>query len=252
MKHHIKLFVWAWCLLLWIHCIAVAEDSPSSGKTILRIGTMALVPYGWKDEQGGKHGLVYELNQDIGIRSGMEFTNEIYPLNRLLVMLKDGNLDMLLCLPYQTALEAGDQLAEFVAVNVIAATRKGSGIQTIDDLQGKFLVYIRGLSYAQLEGVPREIHEISSYQQALLFLHNRPKADAAVFSEPAYYYWMQELGLTPDDFGKVVFIGSGEHNWIFVRKGLPQEIREPLKRAVEEVYQSHLYEQLLIKYGKKE
>ncbi len=253
MKQMIRCAVCVWFLIVWgAQCIPVAEaQSSSENVTTLRIGSMELLPYGWKDAQGKNHGLVYEMNQEIGIRSGIPFTNKILPFTRMLVMLKNGKLDLLSSQAHQAALDAGDKLAMQFTINVIAGTRKGSGIRTIEDFKGKYLVYHHSASYPQLEGLPREILRVKDYRQSVQLLHMRPIVDGAVFSEPAYYYWMQDLGLTPDDFGDVIIIEPDKEQWIFVRKGLPQSTRDILKRVVEEMYQEHRYEQMLTKYGKK-
>lgn len=123
--------------------------------------------------------------------------------------------------------------------------------KSIEDFKGKFLIYHHSASYAQLEGLPRKIQRVQSYRQVLNILHTRANADGAVFSEPAYYYWMHQLGLTQNDFGKVIMIEKGKKQWVFVRKDLPDNIREKLKLVVDDIYQENLYEQLIKKYTKQ-
>lgn len=240
------------CLFVAFCLVPATAASPSAvSPPVLRIGTMDLPPYGWIDEQGRKQGIIYEMEQEIGIRSGMPFTNEIYPFNRLLWMLKNGELDLISSQAHQRAQEAGDKLWVQFTINVIAATGKDSGIRTIGDFKNSYLIFHRAASYSQLEGLPRTIQRVESYRQALYFLHVRDIADGAVFSEPAYYYWMQDLGLTPADFGEVIMIERDKKQWIFVRKDLPEGIRKTLKRVVEEIYQEKMYERLLNKYTLK-
>ena len=229
----------------------VMAQSCTRDVTTLKIGTMDLPPYGWIDKQGNKQGIIYELSQEIGIRSGMTFTNKMYPFNRLLQMLMEGELDLISSQAHQPALDAGDKLGIQFNINVIAGTRKESKIRSIKDFRDKFLVYHHSATYPQLEGLPKKIQRVKSYQQALQILHARKNVDGAVFSEPAYYYWMQNLGLTPNDFGKVVMIETGKKQWIFVRKDLSISIRKTLKRVVKKIYHENLYEQLLKKYKKK-
>lgn len=216
--------------------------------TSLKIGTMNLPPYGWVDAEGQKQGIIYEMSNEIGVRSKLPFTNQIYPFKRLLRMLKSGEIDLISSQAHQKALDAGDKLAIQFNINVIAATRKGSGIRTLADFKDKFMVYHHAASYPQLRGLPRDIQRVNSYRQALQILHIRPVADGAVFSEPAYYFWMQDLGLTPDDFGEVVMIEKAKMQWIFVRKDMPAATRELLRQVVEEIYREGMYDRLLEKY----
>ncbi len=236
-------------ILLGLFTIPTAEAQSSPAKTdILKIGTMDLPPYGWIDKYGQQQGIIYEMNQEIGIRSAIPFTNKIYPFKRLLKMLKNGEIDLISSQAHQAAMAAGDKLAIQFKINVIAGTKKGSDIRSVADFKDKFMVYHHAASYHQLDGLPREIQRVNSYRQALQILHIRPIADGAVFSEPAYYYWMKDLGLTPNDFGPTVMIEQNKEQWIFVRKDLPESTRQTLRQVVKDIYQENMYEQLLKKY----
>ena len=46
-------------------------------------------------------------------------------------------------------------------------------------------------------------------------------------------------------------IEKGKKQWVFVRKDLPDNIREKLKLVVDDIYQENLYEQLIKKYTKQ-
>jgi len=251
--NQMRLFtVCIWCFVIWTYGITVTEAQQSGEETtILKIGTMDLPPYGWEDSQHEKHGIIYELNQEIGTRSGFSFNNKILPHNRMYQMLKNGKIDLISSQAHQAAMDAGDKLAVQFNINVIVATKKGSGIHKIEDLKGQKLIYHHSASYPQLDGLPpKEIIRVQRYQQILKMLYSRPY-NGGVFSEPAYYYWMQEIGFTTADFGKVITIECNKEQWIFVRKELPQKVRIILKRIVEDMYRENLYEALLKKYGKK-
>jgi len=255
MTNYNRMKLYTVCLLCFVvlTCGVTITDAQQSSEepTILKIGTMDLPPYGWEDSQHEKHGIIYELNQEIGARSGFSFTNKILPHNRMYQMLKNGKIDLISSQAHQAALNAGDKLAVQFTINVIVVAKKGSGIQKIEDFKGQKLIYHHSASYPQLDGLPpKEINRVNSYQQSLKMLYSRPY-HGAVFSEPAYYYWMQEAGFVPADFGRVIMIEGNKEQWIFVRKELPQEIRIILRRIVEDMYKENLYEALLKKYGKK-
>ncbi len=235
----LSLFILFTCTLpvLWTPSAPAADNQTRKKQvTTLKIGTMNLPPYGWVDKQGEQQGIIYAMNQEIGIRSGLPFTNQIYPFNRLLSMLKDGQLDLISSQAHQSALDAGDKLAIQFTINVIAATRKGTKIRSIADFKDRFLIFHHAASYPQLAGLPKHIQRVQSYRQALKILHDRPNADGAVFSEPAYYYWMKDFGWTPDDFGNVIMIEQNKKQWILVRKDLPEDLRRTLKKAVQDIY----------------
>ena len=249
----IRIYIVCICyFLIWAYAMTIADAQETAEElTSLKIGTMDLPPYGWEDSQHEKHGIIYELNQEIGIRSGLSFTNLILPMNRMYHLLKIGKIDLISSQAHQAAQDAGDKLSIQFKINVIAATRKGSGIQKIADFKGKNLIYHHSASYSQLEGLPQNIQRVKSYRQVLELLYHRPNKDGGVFSEPAYYYWMQVMGLTPADFGNVIMIERDKEQWIFVRKNLPQKSRSILQKIVKDIFRDNLYEGLFKKYGKK-
>jgi len=219
--------------------------------TSLRLVTMNLPPYGWIDEKGKPHGIIYELTEEIGKRSGLPYTHKISPFSRMLLELKVGKVDLLSSQAHKRALDSGDKLAIQFYIDVIAGTKKDSKIKTIKDFKDKSLIYHHGASYKQLDGLPSSITYARGYHQSLLMLNKRQKFHGAIFSEPAYYYWMKDLGLSADDFGNVVTIEKNIKQWVFVRKDLPEEVRNTLKSIVDELRREGFYESLLKKYGKK-
>ena len=221
-----------------------------SDKYILKIATMDLPPYGWIDEQGKKHGLVFDISEEVGKRSGMRYANEILPFSRMLKLLKDGEVDILSSQAHRNALEAGDKLAVIFKINVIAVTRKDSSINSIKDLKGKVFIYHMSASYKQLEGFPKEIYRVGNYEQAVQMLCIRKDVDAAIISEPAFYYFMQKQGRSLKDFGKIIPIERDKEQWMFVRRGIATEIRTKLKLIVEQIYRENLWEKLLSEYKK--
>lgn len=224
-------------------------QSESAALTSLKMATMDLPPYGWIDDKGSPHGALYELCNEIGKRSGLPYVNKIQPFARMLESLKEGSIDMLSSQAHQQALDAGDKLTVMYLVNVIVVTKKGSDIQSLDDLKGKKFVFHRGASYKQLEGVPADVQYVSSYEQAVDMLHSRP-VHAAVFSEPAYYYFMQKAKLSTSDFGKVLYLERNKEQWLFVRRGMPLVTRDRLKAVVAQLRQEDAFDKLMSKYGK--
>ena len=230
--------------------VLAADQKPETKSDPLRIATMDLPPYGFVDNKGKKVGSLYDVVEEVAKRSGVPYVHEIQPFSRMLQSLKEGSVDVISSQAHQQALDAGEKLGIIYKINVIVATRKGSGIQTLDDLKGKNFVYHFSANYVQLEGIPRDIVRVKSYLQAMQMLRARPEIDAAVFSEPAYYYFMNEAGFQPNDFGKVLTLEKDKDQWIFVRHGLPQSTRDRLKKAVDEVNQENTFKKMSAKYSK--
>jgi ABC-type amino acid transport substrate-binding protein len=226
-----------------LKCLAAATPGR------LRIGTMELPPYGWIDEQGRRRGAYFELGEMIGTRAGLPYENEIMPFGRMLQSLKDGRVDLASSQAHQQALDAGEPLAVIHTINVVAATRKGSGIRTLGDLKGKTIVLHRGASYKQLDGLPGSVEVVDSYEQALRMVHARAGIDAAVFSEPAYWYLLQKLGLRSDDFGRLLTLEVNKEQWIFVRHGLDESLKSRLRSVVDQLREQAAFEKIIRAFG---
>ena len=246
-----KYYFLALTILFTVLPLPILSNPSDNNLSTLKIGTMDLRPYGWQDSAGNKHGIIYELNEEIGKRMKIPYVNNIYPFKRMLKLLKDGEIDLISSQAHSQSLKSGDKLAVQFDINVIAGTRKGSNISKISDLKDKQLVYHRSASYTELSGLPKEITRVNSYEQALGVLFKDRHADAAVFSEPAYYYWMKSMGLSPKDFGNIVLVTANKKQWIFVRRNFPEKLKEKLRTVVNEIYLGDSYKKLLYKYGKK-
>ena len=246
-----KVFTLFLTTILYFCCLSTISAQPLNNEvTSLKLVTMDLPPYGWIDEEGKPHGIIYELTEEIGKRSGLPYTHKIRPFSRMLLELKVGNVDLLSSQSHKLALDAGDKLAIQFHIHVIAGTKKDSNIKTINDFKDKNLIYHNGAFYKQLDGLAKNITYTEGYKQSLIMLNKRPNLQVGVFSEPAYYFWMKDLGLSSEDFGSVIMVEENKEQWIFVRKDFPSEGRKILKKVVEEIYNEGFYESLLKKYGK--
>lgn len=211
----------------------------------LLIGTMDLPPYGWIDEQGNPQGMVYDLHQELGKRSGSTFSNKILPFSRQLRMLKCGKLDLLSSQPHASALEAGDILTVQFHINVIIVPQKRSGLKELKDFIGTNILYHFSASYPQLDKLPQRIHRIPEYKAMISMLKKRREIQGAVFSEPAYYYWLHKLGMTADDFGKPIYVQKNRPQYIFVRRDMPESLRYRLKLIVDEMNKEQIFEKMV-------
>lgn len=230
------------CLMLSFGVLAHALHAKNDH---LRFATMDLKPYGWVDNNGINQGVIYEMNQEIGLRFGLSFDNTIMPFSRMAELLKLEHIDLISSQPHKEILEAGDKLAVQHNVNVIAVTKKGSAIKELDDLKNAHLIYHDLASYSKLEGYPKSITRVPSYEQMLKMLYHHESLDAGVMSEPAFYYFVKQTGLTPEDFGEIITIHSDIEQWIIVRKGLDNDTRAKLETIVTSIYQESMYERLI-------
>ncbi len=229
-------------LLLLLFSLSVQAE-----KT-LRIGTMDLPPYGWEDGSHKKHGIIYEMNEEIGKRSGLKFTNQILPFKRMFKMLKNGDLDLISSQPHKDALEAGEKLTVQHDVSVILVPKRDLQIASINDLANKSIAHHHGASYPALDSLNITITRVSDYREMVKQLFSNPNLSAGIFSAPAYYYWVKKLGLSPRNFGTPIVIPNRNQQWIIVNKAMPLKLKMKIKKEIDQIYQENLFETLLKKY----
>ncbi|HET9642834.1 MAG TPA: hypothetical protein VFP68_05665, partial [Burkholderiaceae bacterium] len=80
-------------------------------------------------------------------------------------------------------------------------------------------------------------------------LHSRQGVHAAVFSQPAYFYFMQKEGLKPEQFGPMLYLERNKEQWMFVRRGMPDPVKAKLKEVIDRMRNEGVYESILRKYG---
>lgn len=209
---------------------------------------MDLPPYGWINQNEEKKGIIFELNEELAKKIGLPYRHEILPFNRMLKMLNDGELDIISSQAHQMALSAGENIAIQHLTDVIAITKKGSAIKTLSELKNKRLIFHHGATYPQLVGLPSHIERVGSYREMVQLLYSHPHLDGGIITEPAYDYWRNDLKLKDSDFGSKIIIEKDKKQWIFVRRGLPPELKERIKKAAIKVFHEKKFEQLVIKY----
>lgn len=239
---------WAALILSMLLSVCITSfPAQAEESDVLRIGTMILPPYGQEDSEGKEGGIIYEMNEEIGRRSGLAYTNRLYPFARMVDMLKHGELDLISSQPHEQSLEAGDKLAVQMHINVVLATRKGSCIESLDDLSGLTILYHLGASYPSIDDRPIQIYRVNSYALMLKMLRDRSDCNGGVFSEPAYYYWMHEMGMSHEEFGNVIVAIPNREQWIFVRKDMDLDLRRKLMGIVNDIREEGMYDDWLRK-----
>lgn len=110
---------------------------------IIEIRTIEVFPYGIK--QGEKlSGIYYDLTNLIVSNAGYTFNNKIEPHPRILRGIKNGMIDLtiVLCKPGED--EYVDHIASLPSKKTIVIGLHGQSFNTLADLSGKTIAYLRG------------------------------------------------------------------------------------------------------------
>lgn len=247
------------CGVALVVAMSISGDAGAEpGDTFeLQIGTLELPPFGWVDPERGSRGITYDLNQEIGRRSGLPYRNQVAPAARLLESMVHGRTHFVLALENAGKMAGAEKLALAYQINFIVVTKRGSGIKTLEQLNGRRVIFprmIRGVQggmqtyLPELAGLQIKPVDVNQYEQTLRMLQRRKSIHAAVISEPAYHFELDQLGLTPGDFGRVLPLRERAGLWAFVQPDLPQHVKERLTGAVQSVREENLFRQIAERY----
>lgn len=240
-------FISTWSIFLLASALVLCGGLPTRAaddNVTLRIGSVELQPYGSRNPGGEPGGILYDLHEELGKRIGVPFSNQLVPFARMIDMLGNGELDLIQAQPHASVLEAGEQLVVQNQINVVVVTKRGSNIRGFNGLKDRRLLHILRASYPSLDGVTDKIDYVKNYEIMLKMILNRPGIAGGVFSEPAFYYWMHQLGYSMSDFGVIIRIATRD-DWIFVRRGLDQSLKAKIRSAVESLRREKYYERLM-------
>ena len=102
----------------------------------LKIATLDVAPYGFKNEQQVR-GILYDITCKIAEEAGITYTNELYPFTRMVNIMGEGEVDLAITLPHTAMKEVAIPILPVVPSENVVIGVKGTLFQTLEDLHGK-------------------------------------------------------------------------------------------------------------------
>lgn len=140
----------AWCCFCGL---ALGDES----KTI-EVRTIGIPPYGIISDTDSS-GIYYDAANLLAKEAGYQVNNRIYPYARIVNELKTGQTDMTIMIKYRELHGHVIYIAPLPALKTVVVGLEGTRINSIEDLKGKRLAYLRGAKFSDEIDDDPEIHK---------------------------------------------------------------------------------------------
>ena len=198
----------------------------------LRIATPDLGSCGFMVE-GRPGGFCFELANAMARAVGMEPVNRLAPLARSVEEFAAGGTDLIIVLPEERVVTAGEDLGPVRTMPMVAWARIETPLRDVRDLGGKLVAVVRGSRYENEAGhalgivpFPCKDHELS------LKMLLAGRVQAVIGSYLGLASSMRKLGLQRRYFGDPLVL-SEEVMHAYVSKRLDRAERDRLKAALD-------------------
>jgi polar amino acid transport system substrate-binding protein len=131
-------------LLIYFSLPALAFQADE--QHLLQVRTISIAPYG-NDNGLIFEGIYYDLSNMLAKESGYQVNHYIYPYARIIQELKSGQTDLSILFKYEELEDYVHYLLPLPPLKNVVIGRKGSTINSIKQLKGKRLAYLRGASF---------------------------------------------------------------------------------------------------------
>lgn len=214
----------------------------------LQIRTIAIAPYGIKGTTSSG-GIYYDIANILAKEAGYSANNTIYPYARIMAELKSGQTDLTIMFKYKELRDHVIYVAPLPTLKNVVIGLNGISFDSISQLKGKKLAYLRGAKFSDAIDNDPEIYrqETTDFTQGLKMLM-RGRVDAIIgpmdpiLSAAARMNWSEAL------FGKP-FIVSERTPWVQISKKSAKRISvEKLKSLYEDIEQRGELQRLRQKY----
>lgn len=129
-------------------CCLVRSVSGNENDTI-EIRTIGIPPYGIQSNTN-PGGIYYEIANLIAEDAGYQSNNYFYPYARIVSELKSGQTDLTIMFKYKELEGHVVFIAPLPALKTVVVGLAGSNINSIEDLRGKTLAYLRGAKFSDV------------------------------------------------------------------------------------------------------
>jgi polar amino acid transport system substrate-binding protein len=146
----------------------------------IQIRTIAVAPYGIESNKN-RSGIYYDLANTLITESKLHSQHLIYPYARIISELKNGKTDLTIMFKYNELKEHVIYIAPLPSLHNIVIGLKGNRFESISDLEGKTIAYLRGARFSEAIDTNGKIkkHRTNDFRQSIKMLV-RGRVDAII------------------------------------------------------------------------
>ncbi|QJB56219.1 transporter substrate-binding domain-containing protein [Pseudodesulfovibrio sp. zrk46] len=215
----------------------------------LRITTVGLPPYGYKDK-GEFVGMSYEIGNALAEKSGYEPNNKLAPLARAVNDLASGTTDVVIMFPTPNVERVAHSVGTVMNVQCVVLARSETVLRSERDLRGKTLASVRGALYdsgaCKRNGVI--LQPVENYEQGVKMLLAR-RVDGVIGPRLGLLYTVEKMRLPPKAFGKPFVVTTTPACLFLSTKSDSPEMRDRLAKALEVLGSDGTIKNIVSKYS---
>ncbi|ABV35658.1 conserved hypothetical protein [Shewanella sediminis HAW-EB3] len=144
-NRQIKILISTFIILSGLFIPVRGEESQESRK--IEIRTIAILPYGI-ERKNHLSGIYYDIANLLAKEAGYQVNNLVYPYARIMFELKSGKTDMTIMFKYEELEDYVVYIAPLPSLKTVVIGLKGSSFDSVENLKGKKLAYLRGAKFS--------------------------------------------------------------------------------------------------------
>ena len=231
-----------------LNVILLIAASHLSAQT-LKIETVDIAPYGFRDKADHPTGMLYEIGNRIAEQAGLPYINEIVPVVRTAPNLESGKSNMILRIDNAEIDRVGIKVMPITTVSVILFSRQESHFSTAIDFSGKTIGMVRGADYGnaitKIYGFSR--YNTNDYKQMLRMVM-AGHLDGGIGTAPGVYYTLLSIGVAIQRLAKPVVVDRITIFLYLSRNSATPKTIDLLQHAAKKVIDSGEVAKIIDKY----
>lgn len=211
----------------------------------IKVGLFNVAPFSYANDSGELKGVTYLFLEKLAKESEIKFEYKLLPYQRVVTNLADGEIDMAMLYPSESFTNRFEALGESIGNdNLIVLDEETQG-KNLKELANKKIAILRGAKYSEEFDANTSLTRVyvNNYTQALsMFLSGR--VNAVVIPKVALnFFIITHKDISQEKFKKS-FILNHKHNWLHVRNGFPQKLKQKIIDANKRVIKNNNLKEL--------
>lgn len=235
-------------LLFPMAILALLFSNFTTSKEIT-IGTVDASNRGFIDDNGKFQGSSYEIVNSIVSDAGFTFQNTLMPFGRVLQYLGTGNINVALLVPNETTNQVAIPVEYIRDVNFIIVGKKDATINSLKDINGKSVGYLRLTPTAAKVFKDLEVMKVegNKYKHMIEMLM-RKRIDFLFGPESNIFWALRELNYSTEDLGTPLLIHKLGMYLMYSRKVADKQAISALASSAKKLKDNNTINNIIIKY----
>jgi len=234
------------CLWLGVIATTLGQDSEQVSD-VIEFRTIAIAPYGINENTAS--GIYFDAANLIAKGAGYQLNNKIYPYARIIKELITGQTDVTIMFKYKELEGHVVYVEPFETLKIVVIGLKGVTFESVDNLKGRALAYLRGAKFSDVIDNDPDIikYDTTDFSQGIKML-KYGRVDGIIGPLDPLLFTAAEMFNGENIFGQPLVVGE-RTPWVQVsKKGLDRISIKKLKEAFHKMKQEGQLDVLRKKY----